>query len=589
MTRILLLSLTTSCRNRMAAAFAAARCPEGVAVLCAGMRVAPVHPLTLEVMDEVGIDIRNQRCLTIPEAGPLTVDIVVSLCRDATDECPVLPECPEFIEWAVAPPWQAAGAADADAVRLDDFRRTRDTIRTLVDDFFDRGYFAAFRALRAHERLVLDNVSDGIIAHDLEGRIVSFNKAAERITGYARRDVLFKDCREVFPGGRCGGRCRLTSTGGLDMEPSVDEIEIVRPDGERRVIQQAASPMTDPDGRPAGFLFMYHDITRERMLERRVGDIEQFAGIIGKDEQMLEVFDLIRDLSDTAMPVLIQGESGTGKELVAAALHNEGPRAGQLFVPVNCGALPENLLESELFGHVKGSFTGAIRDKKGRFELADGGTIFLDEIGDISPAMQVKLLRVLQESTFERVGSEQTIRVNVRVISATNKDLASEIAAGRFREDLFYRLSVVPIRLPPLRERRTDIPLLVDHFLRQGLEECGKSDITVAPETLDLMLDYDWPGNIRELHNWIRFALVRCRGREIRPEHLPPATQQQPVRLGQRPVLLKRGRNKLDLQSVERALHETGGNKVEAAKLLRVSRATLYRFIDRIASGAASG
>ncbi len=202
MTRILFLSLTTSCRNRMAAAFAAARCPEGVRVLCAGMRIEPVHPLTVQVMDEVGIDIRDQHSLTIPEAGPLTVDMAISLCRDATDECPVLPECPEFIEWAVAPPWLEEGD---DATRLAAFRQTRDTIRALVDDFFDRGYFAAFRALRAHERLVLDNVSDGIIAHDLDGRIVSFNKAAERITGYSRRDVLFKNCQDVFPGGRCGG------------------------------------------------------------------------------------------------------------------------------------------------------------------------------------------------------------------------------------------------------------------------------------------------------------------------------------------------------------------------------------------------
>ncbi len=585
MTRIVFLSGSTSCRNQMAAAFATLCCPDGVEILCAGLTCTPVHPLTVKVMAEVGIDMTGKPCPVLEDIGSQAVDVLISLCREASDECPFLPECPVSIPWAVAPPWRQSGSEDD---QLAAFRQARDTIRMLVDDFFERGYFAAFRALRQHERLVLDRVSDGIIAHDLDGRIFSFNKAAETITGRAREDVMFKLCRDVFENGRCGGRCRVCADGGPNLEPSVDEVEVVRPDGERRMVQQTASPLTGTDGEPVGLLFTMHDITRERMLARRVGDIEQFSGIIGKDEQMLEVYDLIRDLSDTSMPVLIQGESGTGKELVAAALHNEGPRANRLFVPVNCGALPENLLESELFGHVKGSFTGAIRDKKGRFELADGGTIFLDEIGDISPAMQVKLLRVLQESTFERVGSEETLRVDVRVISATNKDIASEIAEGRFREDLFYRLSVVPIWLPPLRSRRADIPLLVEHFLEMGLKECGKRDITIAAETLDLMLAYDWPGNIRELQNWIRFALVRCRGREIMPEHLPP-TFQQVVHPGRMPPPRTRGRRKLDAASVREALRASGGNKVEAAKRLHVSRATLYRFLERPPEPAPAG
>jgi transcriptional regulator with GAF, ATPase, and Fis domain len=323
-----------------------------------------------------------------------------------------------------------------------------------------------------------------------------------------------------------------------------------------------------------GVLLTFRDTTREQDLARRMGEIRQFSGIIGKDEKMLEVFDLVRELADSNAPVLVQGESGTGKELVAAAIHNEGLRANHLFVPVNCGALPEALLESELFGHVKGAFTGAIRDKKGRFELADGGTIFLDEIGDISPPMQVKLLRVLQEGRFERVGSEKTLEVDVRVISATNKDLSQEIAEGNFREDLFYRLCVVPLTLPPLREKRNDIPLLVDHLLEHALKEVGREDVTVAPEALDVIMAHEWPGNVRELENWLQFALIKCRGNVIKPEHLPPGSS-----AGARPGKRMR-RRKLDVDSVRSALRETDGNKVEAARLLGVSRATLYRFLD---------
>ena len=293
------------------------------------------------------------------------------------------------------------------------------------------------------------------------------------------------------------------------------------------------------------------------------------------------MFDLISDVADTQVPVLIQGESGTGKELVAAAIHNEGPRAHRQFVAVNCGALPEGLLESELFGHVKGSFTGAVRDKKGRFELAHEGTIFLDEIGDISPAMQVRLLRVLQEGRFERVGSEETLEVDVRVISATNKDLRLEIMHGKFREDLYYRLNVVPVWLPPLRDRMTDIPLLVSHILERFCSEMGRDVVSLSPEALDVILAHAWPGNVRELQNWLQFALVKCRGSEILPIHLPPA---RPAPTSLQPAL-GGARKRLTEDAVREALARTQGNKVEAAKLLGVSRATLYRFLTAAARG----
>ncbi|MHC4808099.1 MAG: sigma-54 interaction domain-containing protein, partial [Planctomycetota bacterium] len=297
----------------------------------------------------------------------------------------------------------------------------------------------------------------------------------------------------------------------------------------------------------------------------------------GRNAKMLELFDTIREVAEVNIPVLIQGESGTGKELVAASIHNEGPLADKPFVAVNCGALPEGILESELFGHVKGAFTGAISDRKGRFELADGGTIFLDEIGELSGATQVKLLRVLQEGTFQRVGGEENMNVDVRVISATNKNLAEEVAAGRFREDLFYRLCVVPVCLPPLRERRNDIRLLAENLLKRALKGMDREDVILSPETVGVMMDYDWPGNVRELENALQYALIKCRDNLLLPEYLPSKILGTYVPRRGHPR--KQRKHKLDAETVWRTLDETGGNKVETALRLGVSRATLYRFL----------
>ena len=312
-------------------------------------------------------------------------------------------------------------------------------------------------------------------------------------------------------------------------------------------------------------------------LRRRLKTEQSFAGIVGRDAKMLQLFDTIREVAKVNIPVLIQGESGTGKELVAAAIHNEGPLASKPFVAVNCGALPEGVLESELFGHVKGAFTGAVGDRKGRFELADGGTIFLDEIGELPRATQVKLLRVLQEGTFQRVGGEESIKVDVRVISATNKNLTEEVAAGRFREDLFYRLCVVPVYLPPLRERRNDIPLLAKNLLKRALKDMDRENVVLSPETVGVMMDYDWPGNVRELENALQYALIKCRDNLLLPEYLPSQILETyvPRRGHQR----KQRKRKLDAETVWRTLDETGGNKVETALRLGVSRATLYRFL----------
>ena len=323
-------------------------------------------------------------------------------------------------------------------------------------------------------------------------------------------------------------------------------------------------------------IVVLEDVTELNGLRRLLHTEKTFAGIVGSSPEMQEVFDAIREVADVGAPVMVLGESGTGKELVARAIHDQGARSDRSFVSVNCGALPDGLLESELFGHVKGAFTGSVRDRKGRFELADGGTIFLDEVADLSVAMQVKLLRVLQEGTFERVGGEKTVTVDVRVVSATNKNLEEEVAAGRFREDLFYRLCVVPIVVPPLRERIEDVPLLVEHFLsRESVSSSGRQ-VAVSGEVMSLLMAYRWPGNVRELQNALQFAWIKCKGAEIEPAHLP-ANLRHVVEIGQ--VVGKRSK-KLTATAVAEALAQTDGNKSEAAKHLGVSRATLYRFLD---------
>jgi transcriptional regulator with PAS, ATPase and Fis domain len=333
----------------------------------------------------------------------------------------------------------------------------------------------------------------------------------------------------------------------------------------------SAAPL-DHDGKRFAIIIL-EDITELNNLRMRLGTEQGFAGIIGQNSMMRELFQTIRDVTDINIPVLIHGESGTGKELVAAAIHNEGPRASKPFVPVNCAALPEGILESELFGHVKGAFTGAMRDKRGRFELADGGTLFLDEIGDMPKILQAKLLRVLQEGRFERVGDEKTLSVDVRIISATNRDLKREVEKNNFREDLFYRLNVVPVNLPPLRKKKDDIPLLAEHFLRKAIEDYPESE-GLSKEALAVIIDYPWPGNVRELQSALRFALIKSKGGLIRPEHLPAElTDWEKAQSTRGPS------RKLATESVRDALARSGGNKAKAARLLGVGRATLYRFI----------
>jgi DNA-binding NtrC family response regulator len=310
------------------------------------------------------------------------------------------------------------------------------------------------------------------------------------------------------------------------------------------------------------------------------------AGLTGRSPSMIELYKEVARAAPSRATVLVTGESGTGKELVARAVHKHSPRASRAFIAVNCGALTETLLEAELFGHVRGAFTGADRDRRGLWEEADGGTLFLDEIGETSPAMQVKLLRALQEGEVKRVGASQPVRVDTRVVAATNRDLEKEVRAGSFREDLFYRLSVVTIRVPPLRERRTDVPLLAELFLRAAGAKAGRARLRFSAEALKLLVAYGWPGNVRELESFVEYAALHARGSEVVPEDLPPKLNADQVRAASRAPLEALFEDLPSLDEVERryllhVLKAVGGNRTRAAEILGIDRRTLYRMAER--------
>ena len=422
---------------------------------------------------------------------------------------------------------------------------------------------------------IFSSVQDAIITVDPELRVLEVNKAAHRICGIA--EAQGKTLRECM--GTCSGGCLEALQITLQDKSIVHEhqVECGLPDTEPMFSTVNCSPLISRNGTFLGAVLVIRDITRLTRLETVLRDRQYYQGIVGKSEKMQQMYALLRSLADVHATVLITGESGTGKEKIAHALHYGGKRADKPFVKVNCSALAETLLESELFGHVKGAFTGAERDSVGRFEAADGGTILLDEIGDISHGIQLKLLRVLQEKEIERVGEHVPRKVNVRVIASTNKDLKKAIAAGAFREDLFYRLNVVNVQSPPLRDRVEDIPALVDHFCMLFSESYRKGIDSVTPEVLRAFMEYPWPGNVRELEHTMERAFVICRSRSIGLEHIPSEIGEYSTR---RRVINVPGRAVEDREAALEALRATGWNVAKAARMLGVSRWTLYRRLD---------
>jgi PAS domain S-box-containing protein len=373
----------------------------------------------------------------------------------------------------------------------------------------------------AAAQTILDSVSDGVFTVDREWRITSFNKAAEKITGVSHDEALGAQCCDVFRASICETECALRQTI-QNRQPIVNKaIYVIDAEGRQVPISISTAILRNAAGEIVGGVETFRDLSLVEDLRKEIEGRYTFSDIIGRSPSMRSLFDLLPVVADSDSTVLIRGASGTGKELVARAIHNLSPRKRKRFVAINCGALPDTLLESELFGHKAGAFTDARKDKPGRFAIADGGTILLDEVGDISPAMQVRLLRVLQERVYEPLGSVSPVAVDVRVITATHHDLATLVQKGVFREDLFYRINVFRVDLLPLRDRREDIPLLIDHFISRFNRIQNKDVAGVSDEVLNVLMRWDFPGNARELENAIEHAFVLCRSGLIELRHLP--------------------------------------------------------------------
>ncbi len=424
--------------------------------------------------------------------------------------------------------------------------------------------------------IILDSVADGVFTVDGEFRVTSFNRAAEEITGVPREEALGRPCCEVFRASICEAQCALKETMQTGRPVVNRSVYIVRPDGERVPISVSTALLKDRQGAVLGGVETFRDLRLVEQLRAEIARQHTFADILSKNPEMQRIFAMLPAVAESDSTVLVEGESGTGKELVARAIHTLSLRRDKPLVTVNCGALPDTLLESELFGYKAGAFTDARKDKPGRFALAEGGTIFLDEIGDISPALQVRLLRVLEEKTYEPLGGTESVKANVRFVTASNKRLADLVKAGTFRQDLYYRVNVVRIGLPPLRERREDIPLLIDHFIARFNRLREREIAGVTPDTMGILLGHDYPGNVRELENIIEHAFILCSGGLIQPAHLP-----EPLR-PKLPESLTAGVNtlqELEARFTYEVLRRHNWNRLAAAKELGIHNTTLWRKI----------
>jgi PAS domain S-box-containing protein len=433
--------------------------------------------------------------------------------------------------------------------------------------------------------IIFDRIPHGIFTVDKTGKITSFNRAAEQMTGWTRKEVLGTLCSKVFRADHCEHSCFLRHSidGG---EPHKDEeVTITRKDGAELMVSVSTANLEDETGQIVGGVEMFRDLSMVATLRQQIQGTYTRDDIVSKSQSMRGVRELAQLVSKSTSTVLIEGEPGTGKELVARTIHNLGPRKDGPFVAINCGALPESLAESELFGYVKGAFTDATKDKPGRFELAQGGTLLLDEIGEISPAMQIKLLRVLQEKEFTPLGAVRPVIADVRILAATNRDLPTDVGQGRFRQDLFFRLNIIRIHLPPLRARVEDIPLLVDHIINKLNALQGRRITGISERAMAVLLRHDWPGNVRELENAIEHAFILCAGNILEREALPPhllGEQLTPAA----PVAKSDPDSFGPLQNAEsiairEALKRNDGHRSRASAELSISRNTLWRKMKR--------
>ncbi|HOP06572.1 MAG TPA: sigma 54-interacting transcriptional regulator [candidate division Zixibacteria bacterium] len=424
---------------------------------------------------------------------------------------------------------------------------------------------------------ILDSIADGVFTVDRDWRIQSFNRAASKITGIPREEAIGQQCCDVFRASICETSCALRAT--IESgEPIVNQaIYIINSEGEKIPVSISTAILKDADGNVIGGVETFRDLRTIEHLRRELEKRYTFHDLISKNARMLEIFDILPSIAESDSTVLIEGESGTGKELIARAIHDLSKHREGPVVTINCGALPDTLLEAELFGYKAGAFTDARQDKPGRFALAENGTIFLDEIGDISPALQVRLLRVLQERTYEPLGGTETITTNARIITATNQNLEKLVAAGKFRKDLFYRINVIKLVPPPLRERKEDIPLLINHFLDHFSSLKGKLITEISPAALSILMDHDYPGNIRELQNIIEHGFVVCRGSMITTDHLPEYLRPSKTETAHESPSL----DDLEAQLIINTLRRHDWNRSLAAAELGIHKTTLWRKMKR--------
>ena len=441
----------------------------------------------------------------------------------------------------------------------------------------------AVRHRKSYTEIILDSIADGVFTVDSQWRITSFNKAAEKITGIMAKEALGRYCWDVFRANICESNCSLRQTMETGEPITNRPVFIVNSRGERVPLSISTAILRDERGRLIGGVETFRDLTIVEELRKELEGRRSFFDIISKNPEMHKLFWMLEQVAERDTTVLLLGESGTGKELFAKAIHSLSPRKNAPFVTINCGAIPDTLLESELFGYKAGAFTDARKDKPGKVAVAKGGTLFLDEIGDISPAIQAKLLRLLQEKTYEPLGETRSCKADVRIVAATNKDLEKLVQQGKFRADLYYRINVVKLVLPPLRERKDDIPLLAQHFVRKFNSLSGRNIRGLSPEALAALMTHDFPGNVRELENIIEYASITCKDQIIGVEHLPDYLQYN-HRLGPK---MGEGRGVRSLESLERAfindaLRRHSYSRKATAAYLGIHPTTLWRKMKRL-------
>lgn len=427
--------------------------------------------------------------------------------------------------------------------------------------------------------VVLDSIAEGVFTVDGDWRVSSFNRAAERITGISREEAVGRPCCEVLRASICETECALRHTMETGKPVMGKPIYIVGADGNRIPVSISTALLRDEQNNVIGGVETFRDLSVVEELRKKLSARHTFADIISKNHLMGRIFEVLPRIAESDSTVLIRGESGTGKELFARAIHDLSRRRDKPLVTVNCGAMPDTLLESELFGYKAGAFTDARTDKPGRFAVAEGGTVFLDEIGDVSTALQTRLLRILQDRTYEPLGTTETVRADVRIVTATNRDLEQLVRQKKFREDLYYRINVVAIDLPPLRDRKDDVPLLVDHFVAHFDRLQGKAIEGVSPEVLGVLMNHDFPGNVRELENVIEHAFALCQTALITLEHLPahmiPDEVTRPIRGGST-------LQQAEANAIFEALQRNNWNRLSAADELGIHKTTLWRKIRKL-------